>query len=487
MLKSAGRRFIVVGILVLLMFIPLMFAGEVIQSRKNYSQGTIRDVGMEWGGQQVLVGPVMVIPVEKEIVQISTRPKLDPVTGVVMSDAETGKELMERYEEVVIRRSESVYLLPGDFEVDLSTKSQMRARGIFQVPVYQAEAGMVFDFDVSGAETVIGPKETLLWDQAEIVMEVSNNRALRGAAEMTRGGEVLELAPLSGASGFKALLGDPRAGQGYELKLGFNGAQKLFIAPVGRDSKVTMTSDWPHPSFGGAFLPDAREISEEGFSAEWSIPHLARPLPQIGREDPISAARRSSGFGVNFIEPNDFYQKAYRAANYGILFIALTFLTILLIERGSGKPVHAVQYILVGLTQSVFVLLMVAYAEQIGFAAAYALSAGAVIGLLTLFGFIALKLGARALVLGAMLVVVYAVLYLILNSADYALMAGSTLAFAAIALTMWATRNEDWFGPEKEPRPGVFQRMFGAAPRPAAPTPPAAPAAMRGNPGAESS
>ena len=46
----------------------------------------------------------------------------------------------------------------------------------------------------------------------------------------------------------------------------------------------------------------------------------------------------------------------------------------------------------------------------------------------------------------AMLVLVYAVLFLILHSADYALLAGASLTFSAIAVTMFATRNEDWYG-----------------------------------------
>lgn len=471
MLKSPGRRFLVVGILVLLMFIPLFFAGEVINSRKHYSQETIRNVGMEWGGQQVLSGPFLVIPVEREVTTISARPKIDPQTGLVMTHPETGEELKERFEETVIKAAPNLYVLPRKFDANLSTQTQMRSRGIFEVPVYQAQVDMAFDFDLSAAELELADNETLLWEDARIEMEVSNNKALRGTAEIVANGQELPLAPMSGRHGFIAQTKDPRQISDYALAVGLNGAQSLMVTPVGLDSQVRMTSDWPHPSFSGEFLPDTHEVSETGFAASWSIPHLARPLPQASRDPVAAMARQVSEFGVRFIQPNDFYQKAYRAANYGILFIALTFLTILLIERGSGQPVHAVQYILVGLTQSVFVLLMVAYAEQIGFAAAYALAAGATIALLTGFGAFAMKLGRRSLVLGAVLVVVYAVLYLILDSADYALLAGSTLAFFAIALTMFATRNEDWFGPERDQKPGVFSRLFGASP--SVPKPPA--------------
>ena len=168
--------------------------------------------------------------------------------------------------------------------------------------------------------------------------------------------------------------------------------------------------------------------------------------------------------GVRFITPNDFYQKAYRSARYGILFIGLTFLTILLLDRVGDKPAHPVQYLMVGLAQSVFVLLMASYAEQIGFGAAYLLASVATIGLLTIFGSTALNLGKRTTTLAAMLLIVYAVLYLILQSADYALLAGSTLAFLALAGTMWLTRNEDWHGPDREPRKWFRRKTTQSAP-----------------------
>ena len=231
----------------------------------------------------------------------------------------------------------------------------------------------------------------------------------------------------------------------------------LQIAPVGRTTSVNIQSDWPHPSFNGAFLPDDSEVREDGFDATWTIPHLARALPEVSRGTQLGAIGREA-FGFRLFQPNDFYQKAYRAARYGILFIALTFLTVLLIENRTEKPTHPVQYVLIGLVQAMFVVLMVAYAEQIGFAAAYLLASGAVVALLTFYGWMGLKMGKRSLVLGVMLAVLYGVLFLILRTADYALIAGATLLFAALAGTMWATRNEDWYGPEKDKKRWAWPR-----------------------------
>lgn len=444
-MRATGTRFLIVGLLALLMFVPLFFVSAVIDDRGSFSRQTVREVGEEWGGSQLLSGPVLIVPVEGPVTITEMMQVVDPATGRIREEPRTRTE---------IRTRPPVHLLPERFDLDIATTTETRSRGIFDVTVYSAEARASFDFDTPAAETVLAEGERPLWDQAFLRVTVSENRALRGATALTVDGRDLALEPRAdGIAGVTATLGDPRAARDYALTLGFNGASELAATPMGRATVVTMSSDWPHPSFFGAFLPDRSEIGADGFSATWTIPHLARPLPQAAREDYDDTARQQSGFGVRFFQPNDFYSQAFRAARYGILFIALTFLTVLLIETKTAKPTHPVQYILIGLAQSIFVLLMVSYAEQIGFGAAYTLSAGATTVLLTLFGWAGLKLGRRSLVLGMMLAVTYAVLYLILRSADYALLAGSTLAFLALALTMFMTRNEDWYGPDRSGRP----------------------------------
>ncbi len=457
-MRATGTRFLIVGLLALLMFIPLFFVSAVIDDRSRFSRDTIRDVGGEWGGSQLLSGPVLIIPVEGPVTVTETFDVVDPETRQVTQDTRQVTE---------IRPKAPIYLLPEDFALDIATQSQIRSRGIFDVPVYSAQAVASFNFDTDTATAQLAPDERALWSAASLRVTVSENRALRGATSLTRAGSDIPLEPRAdGTAGLTAILGDPRGTDPYTLTLGFNGASELRATPMGRNSTVTMTSDWPHPSFYGAFLPDASEITDTGFTATWTIPHLARPLPQAARGDFDQTARANAAFGVRFFQPNDFYQKAFRAARYGILFITLTFLTVLLIEGQSRTPTHPVQYILIGLAQSVFVLLMVSYAEQIGFGPAYALSAGATTALLTLFGALALKLGPRTWVLAAMLAITYGVLYLILQSADYTLLAGSTLAFFALGLTMYMTRNEDWYGP---PREGPRKPWFGGS-KPAAQT-----------------
>lgn len=460
-MRSAGSRFFIVGILALLMFIPLFFAGQIIDDRARYSERTQDTLGREMGGPQVLMGPELVIPVQ-ELQEVTRQiPIKDPISDLHLRDANGELRFRVETEEKLVAKP-NIHLFPRSFDADISTQTDIRKRGIFQVPVYRATADLGFDYDLDQLADVVGSKETILWDQAQIVMALGSTRALRGEVTLAAGDREFSLDPWAGDSlrGVSSKIGDPRKQSTYAFSLGFQGAETLQIAPVGRTTRVNLQSDWPHPSFNGAFLPDQSDISADGFSAKWSVPHLARGVKEIGRSSLLGQIQREA-FGFRFFQPNDFYQKAYRAARYGILFIGLTFLTVLLIEgaktTAGSRPTHPVQYILIGLVQSMFVVLMVAYAEQIGFNSAYLLASCAVVALLTFYAWVGLKLGQRSLVLGAMLATLYAVLFMILRSADFALVAGATLVFAALAGTMWATRNEEWYGPEG-PSTGLWAR-----------------------------
>ena len=448
MFRSTGLRFLAVGFLVLLMSIPLGLVSEVVQERARYSEQTVRDISREWGGAQLISGPVLVVPVTEDVTRTERRMSTDPVTGQSRRD-DNGRLIYELIEETETEARAPVYLYPEVLDVSVDMTSQTRKRGVFDVPVFAAEADIGFAFDTGRIEEVLAEGEEVDWTAAEVRVHLTSNRGLRGEARLEAGEVALPLDPIAGGqggTGVAAATGDPRGIDDYRLTLGVNGAQSFGLVATGRLTRFDLTSDWPDPSFAGTFLPDASTIDEAGFLASWTVPHLARSLPAVSRENLDGMARKGATMEARFLTPNDFYQKAWRASRYGLLFVSLTFLTLLLIERGRATPIHAVQYLMVGVAQAIFALLMVSYAEQIGFGFAYALAAGATIGLITLYGMTGLKLGPSAWTLGGVLTLVYGVLFLVLRSTDYALLAGSTLAFLALGGTMFATRNEAWHG-----------------------------------------
>lgn len=436
LMDRATRFGIMIG-LVVLMFVPLIFIGLVIEERAGYQAEALNEVGGQWGGRQVAVGPVLVVPVDVLV----TDEKKEGDRTVTTTRTETAEPLI---------------LLPEKLAVTGTLKSEIRSRGIFEVPVYATEFRYAFGFDRARLDGVLAEKETARWDKARIELHVSNTRALRSEMVLKSGEAALALEPgsyLPRTSGVHAAVTRETAIADLTLTFTLNGSERLFFAPAGRQTDVGLKGDWPHPSFTGAFLPDGREVTEAGFAADWSIPHLARDLPQVVRGASELSQIDASTFGLDLYNPVDFYQKVSRAAKYGILFIALTFLTIFLMEGLSRVPVHPAQYVLIGVAQCVFFLLLLSFAEQIGFTWAYLVAGLATILLLGFYALAALKLGRRAGILVSVLVLLYATLYLILQSTDFAMLAGSILAFLAVALTMYLTRNETWFAERREDEP----------------------------------
>ncbi|MXQ09656.1 cell envelope integrity protein CreD [Alphaproteobacteria bacterium GH1-50] len=462
MFRSTGFRFIVVAFLVLVMNIPMSLVSDVVWERARYSDETVADISREWGGSQLLSGPVLVIPVTEELRREKRQIATDPDTGLSRRDAE-GRLMYEMVEERETVTKPPVYLYPETLNYQVAMTSQTRQRGIFEVPVYSASVDIGFDFDPELVIDVLAPGETANWPAAEVRSYLGASRGLRGEATLVSGSESFALEPVhasSEASGIVAEVGDPRALDAFTMTLGLNGAQSFGVTATGRLTRFALDSDWPDPSFDGSFLPDAREVREDGFSADWTVPHLARGLPAVSREWTDSLARKTATMEVRFLTPNDFYQKAWRASRYGILFVAMTFLTILLIDRAGPRPSHPVQFLMIGLAQAVFILLLVSYAEHLGFGSAYAIASVATVLLIVAYAWKGMRFGRRAGVLGLVLAAVYGVLFLVLRSTDYALLAGSTLSFLALGGTMFATRNEEW----REARPGLrwpFPRNLG--------------------------
>ncbi|MEL7468235.1 MAG: cell envelope integrity protein CreD [Pseudomonadota bacterium] len=424
--QSMGWRFGIVAALTVVMFVPLIAVSFVIQDRAHYQSSAVYEVSQLWGGPMTLSGPFLILPVERERTETITNRD-----GVVRT-------------ETFVDRVEPVILMPETLDITADSQTEVRRRGIFQIPVFTADLKIAFAFDPGRVDDMVRSRESVLWDKASLVFYMPRTRSFSGHASLSAGNRRIDLEPgVPGAngSGISAALGDPRALSDLLLEMGLNGADRMTFAPAGRETTVSLSSDWPHPSFDGSFLPRTRSVTEAGFTATWEVPHLARDIPQVSR----GQAQLGSDFGVSFYDPVDFYHKVERAAKYGILFIALTFLTVLMTERLSARSVHPVQFLLIGVAQCVFFLLLLSFSEQVGFTVAYAIATAATVGLIGIYGVRGLGLGRHARVLTGALLTLYGTLFMILRSTDYALLAGSILAFAAVAVVMVMIRREDWF------------------------------------------
>ena len=236
-----------------------------------------------------------------------------------------------------------------------------------------------------------------------------------------------------------------------------SGAQRLAVGPFAKDTTFQMQSNWTSPSFKGGVLPDQHTVgeSQDGFEATWRVPYLARGIAGAGANIDVGAVNRWNfrDMAVQFIKEASPYQSVERALKYAAMFVGFVFLAYFLFEITSRVRAHPAQYVLVGLAQTIFYMLLLAFSERIGFDFAFLIAATMTVTLTAYYArtvFRSRAYGLRAL---AILSGIYGLIYVLMRAENHALLAGALASFGAIALTMYMTRNVDWYGENKSPAP----------------------------------
>ncbi|MFK7889440.1 MAG: cell envelope integrity protein CreD [Granulosicoccus sp.] len=430
-MDSLTLRFVLIGLLGLLMLIPMGFVSEIVQERGDRHRDVLGDIAASWGQAQVLSGPVLVVPFT--VVEIFENDVVDND-----GSARTVKK--------TVRQHRTARFLPQELTIDTTLSDEIRERGIFRSLVYNAEVQVDAAFDQPDVDALSDAVETIHWDQAWISIGLSDTRAINQVSRFVWNHDDQTLSPGSRMeelpAGFHVPVLLAREDQTYRLSMSLStkGSGSFQFAPFGETTNVTVSSDWPHPSFQGSALPNSHEISSSGFTASWEVPHLARNYPQAWVDDTPQQLFEFTA-GVSMFETVSLYSQITRAVKYGLLFIGLTFLTLLIFELIQKRTLHAVQYALVGVALSVFFLVLLALSEHLSFAKAYTVSAVLTILMITVYTAAVLKSFARGLVIFALLCALYAILYSLLQLEDYALLMGTALLVVIIAALMIITRN----------------------------------------------
>jgi inner membrane protein len=445
-----GKTLAVGGVLFALT-LALQSISAIVSEREGRLHEAERSVADSLASQQSLLGPVLLRRCDE--------------TWVV--EQGEGKETGKSGKLVTERRDFSLAATPATLDVSAKAAIETRHRGIFKVNGYSMKATMKARWaDLAALEPVAQHAGGKLRCEAPVMfVAVGDARGIR-VATISVGGAALPVLPgtehASHPRGFHAVLPAVTQAAGgvllAEVALDLVGTGDLAFAPVGDTTTVTLASDWPHPSFAGRFLPNERSVSAQGFTANWQLSALATSAPQeLLNGGAVCALGGGSGgasegksrcietFGVAFIDPVSAYVLSDRATKYGLLFIALTFVGVGLVEVLKRLRVHPVQYLLVGSALAVFFLLLVSLTEHIAFAWAYLAASAACTTLLTFYASFVLR-GLRAgAVFGAAIAALYGALYLLLQMEQSALVLGSLLLFAVLGAVMVATRRVDWY------------------------------------------
>jgi len=448
--RSPGMKLLLALLVAALLSIPLFAVYLLVYDRQSQSETARTSISEGWGGPQTLAGPLIAIPYDAQI-------------------SETVQENGRSVTRTSTQRRE-LFLAPAALEIDTRIKPERRSRSIYEAVVYDAEVSGNAQFRLPADTGRLGVDvATLMFDKAELRFGVADPRGLKPSNRIVIDGQPAPaqpgngLAATGGAGFFTGLDAGPLASRAITVQFGYalRGHSVIALAPRAGSTRWTVTSPWQHPSFTGGFLPETRNVTTDGFSATYRISNLALGTTLVSTSDSsielrtpevAPAAGYSRGGGglqtanaeVGLIQPVDLYSQVNRSVKYGFLFIGFTFMAFLLFDVVAGVRVSAVEYLLVGAGLVLFFVLLLAFAEVIGFTPAYLVAGGAIIGLLTAYSAAVLKSRRRAGYIAALLVALYGVLYVLLSLEAYSLLIGSLLLFAALAALMYLTRNLEW-------------------------------------------
>lgn len=434
--RSMGLKLFIVCALALAMTIPALFVDDLVDERTHRANDVVKEISGHVGGQQTFLGPTLAVP-------YSIPPQF------ASDHARHGMYL----------------IFPAQASAALKTSTEERRRSLFRVPVFQADLNFDATFDLTGVPYAAPQNAELDWSRAEFIVGVTDPRGALADGSLTLAGKTLTFAPAVNVqeltlkpdqSSKLTLFGvrpggiQPNTQFTVSAAMRFSGAQRIAVLAYGKTSHLTMQGDWPNPSFDGGFLPVNRAVSPSGFTADWSVPFVARGVRAEG-DVPSITSLDSTALGVSFIELADPYQSVTRSLKFILLFLGLVFLSYFIFEVTTGKRVHPAQYALVGVAQLIFYLLLLSLAERVGFDFGFLIAGAATVALLSAnAGWIfASRLQAvRACIVFTLL---YSLIYVLLRLEDNALLVGAIASFLAVAAAMYLTRSIDWYGSLPEP------------------------------------
>ncbi len=411
---------------IVLLSLPLMMVRELINERADYRSEVVDAIEQSTSGSQKLAGPLIAIPITETLTR------------------------MENKKEVNYQRNWVYYWLPESLAVTGKQTVESRRVGIYSGQVWHNALQIKASFDPLRLAAL--RKTNIVLGQPRLVVSVGDARGIGAIHAPEVNGNVLSVEPGLGISGDGAGIHMPMpalAEDNMPLEIAFsldlNGTGEFSLVPLGRNSELQLTSNWPHPGFLGSFLPTQREVSAAGYRAHWQSSWFANDMGSYFKDDMEIPWSRLPAFSADVMSLADQYQLTDRATKYAILLIGLTFMAFFVFESLTRRPLHSMQYLLVGLSLVLFYLVLLALSEHIGFTAAWlaASLSGAVMNGIYLQA--VLRGWRNSLLFVAALLLRDGVMWFLLHSEDSALLLGTGVLALALSVLMFLTRRVDWY------------------------------------------
>lgn len=419
-------KIILIALLIIVLIIPITMVQNMIMERNKIANDASAEVQQKWSKPQNITGPILVIPYKEYIEQENKMRQTDI-----------------RY----------LYILPEKLQISGNIETENLKRGLYDIVVYRSSIKLSGSFDFTDLQQKNITGQQLLLNEAKLTIGISD---LHGITEQVEGkwkDEILSFNPgvnnpliLSGVS-CPISLSNMKEEIPFDINLRIKGSESAMFTPLGKTTLVSLKSNCSTPSFTGAFLPENREVAENGFLATWKILNLNRNYPQVFTGENWSIDLNDSTFGVNLLLPVDQYQKSIRSIKYAFLIIILTFVICFFVEVLQKKNINPFQYLLIGLALCLFYTLLVSISEHLNFTLSYAIATTMTIGLLTFYLSGILKIKKTAITIGGMLLLLYTYIFILIQMEIYALLVGSIGLFIILAIIMYCSLKINWNTP----------------------------------------
>jgi len=277
--NSITIKSIIIGILILVLLIPAGMIRSLIHERNSLRNNVVNEVSYKWGNPQTIAGPIITVPYKKFF----------------------------KKDNKIVENIHYAHFLPEDLNIEGELNPEIRYRGIYKVVVYNSILefkGKFLKPDFSDWEI---PESNIMWENATLSIRIPDMRGIKEVIKINWNKNTYDVNPginnqNQNYTGVSTHI-DFKDEQNYDFNftLNLNGSDALNFIPIGKETNIAINSSWNTPSFEGSFLPFDRNISEEGFTANWKILHLNRSFPQKWKGDSYSID--DSSFGIKLLLP----------------------------------------------------------------------------------------------------------------------------------------------------------------------------------------
>lgn len=430
----------------------LSFVNYIVYEREGYQNQVVREIVRNQIGSQQVVSPFVAVP----------------YTQMVACDYRENPELKDK----LCRESGEQLFFPEqiDWDAKFDVSDDTYQRTIYRATSYISSIKSQGKFSNINEQVVTANQRRLDWQSARFVLPIKDLRGVHQKPILTIGEEKRQLdfseyQQIGSGGGISylsvALPNFSLNDFDFTLDMSLEGLQVFSLVPTTEKTTFSATGNWADAKYFGDSLPTQNSSYDQQFSAKWQSITLGYQNRQTYmscwhasscRQDNDYYTDKSgevisngAGFAVEFIEPVNVYSQTDRAIKYGWMITLITFASFFLFESLKGLAIHPIQYLLVGIAQSVFFLLLLSFSEQYSFLSAYYIAAIACIGLIGWYLRFVMGKWLHAILFSVLLGSLYVVMYVLLQSAEKTFFMGSIFAFVLVAAVMFITRNVDWY------------------------------------------